>query len=356
MKKFISVTLVLIIVVLQISLLASCKKENEIQKFTAHYFDYFDTVTTIVGCTETKEEFDAVCEKIKTELEEYHKLYDIYYTYEGINNICVINSVKNGKHNIVKADEKIIDLLLYAKDMYELTNGKMNIAMGSVLSIWHRYRAFAEDNPQNAQLPTLEELQDASKHTDFSKVIINEDKSTVFLSDDKMKLDVGAIAKGYAVEKVAKSLEEQGITSFLLNVGGNVRTIGYSLNQEEWKIGIENPDKTNDDLPHIEYLKISDKSLVTSGSYQRFYVVKGNSYHHIIDPITLFPGKNYLSVSVLTDDSGLADALSTSLFLMDYNEGQKLVESLENVEAMWVFPDNTKKYSKNFKSYTYNPK
>ncbi len=353
MKKTISILLSVCIVVLQISLFSSCKTEGELKKFTAHYFDYFDTVTTIVGCTKTKEEFDLICEEIKAELSEYHKLYDIYYTYDGINNICVINSVKNGKHNKVKADKKVIDLLLYSKELYTLTNGKLNIAMGSVLSIWHSYRTQGEDDPKIAALPEKSELEKAALHTDINNLLIDEKNCTVFISDPEMRLDVGAIAKGYAVERVAEYLESKGYTSFLLNVGGNVRTIGKSINGAEWKIGVENPDKAQEDVPHIEYLKIYDKSLVTSGSYQRFYMVDGKSYHHIIDPITLFPGENYLSVSVLTDDSGLADALSTSLFLMEYEDGEKLVESLENVEAMWVFPDGTKKYSKDFKSYTY---
>ena len=94
-------------------------------------------------------------------------------------------------------------------------------------------------------------------------------------------------------------------------------------------------------------------SLVTSGSYQRFYKVDGKNYHHIIDPDTLYPGEKYMSVSVLTENSGLGDALSTSLFLMDYEEGKKLIESLENVEAMWVMPDGEQKYSEGFKNYTF---
>ena len=121
-----------------------------------------------------------------------------------------------------------------------------------------------------------------------------------------------------------------------------------------WKVGIENPALENQEqVPHIEYLKISNMSLVTSGSYQRFYEVDGKSYHHIIDPQTLFPGEKYLSVSVLTEDSGLGDALSTSLFLMDFDEGKRLVDSLENVEAMWVMPDGKQQYSENFKNYTF---
>ena len=241
--------------------------------------------------------------------------------------------------------------------MYELTNGKINVAMGSVLSIWHKYRNLGLSDPNKAELPPIEKLQEANKHIDFNKVIIDEENSTVFLSDPEMTLDVGAIAKGYAVERIARSLTEKGVTDVLLNVGGNVRTIGMGKDNEPWKVGIENPNlEKQEEIPHIEYLKISDMSLVTSGSYQRFYEVDGKSYHHIIDPNTLYPGEKYLSVSVLTKDSGLGDALSTSLFLMDVEEGKKLVESLVDVEAMWVTPDGEQIYSEGFSNYTFEYK
>ncbi len=333
-------------------MLTACMKERE--KFSEYYFD---TVTTITGYAQTEDEFKKICEEIKTELNEYHKLYNIYYRYNGVNNIRVINELTDGKHNVVKVDKRVLDLLLYSKEMYTLTNGRINVAMGSVLSIWHNYRNEGLDDPANAELPPLELLQEAKKHTDINNVIIDEKNSTVFLSDPKMTLDVGAIAKGYAVERIAEFLINKGITDFLLNVGGNVRTIGMGKDNEPWKVGIENPNtQMQEEKPHIEYLKMSDLSLVTSGCYQRFYEVEGKSYHHIIDPETLYPGERYLSVSVLTADSGLGDALSTSLFLMNIEEGKKLVDSLENVEAMWVMPSGEQVYSNGFKAYTFEYK
>ena len=356
-RKSFSIFFILILLASQLSFFTSCNTEKEKKKFSEYYFDYFDTVTTITGYTETEEEFKNICEEIKAELDIYHKLYNIYFRYEGMNNLCVINELSDGKHNVVKVDRKIIDLLLYSKKMYDLTDGKINVAMGSVLSIWHKYRSLGLSDPVTAELPPLALLEEANKHTDFSKVIIDEENSTVFISDPQMSLDVGAIAKGYAVERIAEHLMNKGITDFLLNIGGNVRTIGMGKNNEPWKVGIENPDlKKQEEIPHIEYLKLSDMSLVTSGSYQRFYEVDGKSYHHIIDPETLYPAVKYLSVSVLTEDSGLGDALSTSLFLMDIEEGKRLITSLENTEAMWVMPDGKINYSENFENYTFEYK
>lgn len=354
MKKVLSLSLVTVLVFVQVISLVACEKTPKLNKYSEYYFDYFDTVTTIIGYEETEEEFDAVCEEIKALLNEYHRLFTIYNRYEGLNNLVTINDLVDGKHTEVTVDRKIIDMLTFAKEMYVKTDGNVNIAMGSVLKIWHVYRNRGLDDPVNAELPPMDKLEEAAKHTNIEDLIINDENNTVFLKDPEMSLDVGAIAKGYAAEKIAQYLEEKGITGYLLNLGGNVRTIGMA-GEKSWNVGIENPDTENEETPYIEFLRLQGESLVTSGSYQRFYVVNGENYHHIIDPETLMPGTKYRSVSVLTDDSGLGDAMSTALFLMDYEDGLELVKSMENVEAMWVLPDGEQCYSDGFKAYTYIP-
>ena len=353
MKKVVLLLLIASFLFVQMMAFSGCEKKSEFTKFSNYYFDYFDTATTIIGYEKTKEDFDATCEEIKTLLNEYHRLFTIYNRYEGLNNLVTINDVNDGKHDVVTVDKKIIDMLTFAKEMYSKTNGNVNIAMGSVLKIWHIYRNDGLDDPANAELPPMDKLKEASKHTNIEDLIIDAENNTVFLADPQMLLDVGAIAKGYAVEQIAKHLEEKGITGYILNVGGNVRTIGMA-DGEKWKVGIENPDTENKDKPFIEYLKIAGESVVTSGSYQRYYVVNGENYHHIIDPETLMPGTKYRSVSILTNDSGLGDAMSTALFLMDYEEGKKLVDATENVEAMWVMNDGEQLYSDGFKDYTFD--
>lgn len=351
MKRVISIVL-MVSMLFTVVAFSGCEKNEELQKFSNYYFDYFDTATTIVGYEKTKEDFDATCEEITTLLNEYHRLFTIYNRYEGLNNLVTVNDVSDGKHSVVTVDKKIIDMLIFAKEMYSKTDGNVNIAMGSVLKIWHIYRNDGLDDPVNAELPPMEKLIEASKHTNIDDLIINAENNTVFLKDPEMTLDVGAVAKGYAVEQVAKALEEKGVTGYLLNVGGNVKTIGLA-NGEKWKAGIENPDRDDKGKPFIEYVKVAGESIVTSGSYQRFYIVNGENYHHIIDPNTLMPGIKYRSVSVITNDSGLGDALSTALFLMSYEDGKKLVEETENVEAMWVTNDGEQLYSSGFEAYTF---
>ena len=309
--------------------------------------DYFDTVITITGYENSKEEFDAIANEMLTQLGEYHRLYSIYNRFDGIENLCTINELVNGAHRTVTVDRRIVDMLLYAKEMYSKTNGIMNIAMGSVLSLWHDYRTIGKDNPDTASLPPMDDLKAAATHTDIEKMVIDQVNNTVTLTDTQMKLDVGAVAKGYATECVARSFEQKGVTGYVLNVGGNVRTIGSKADGSEWTIGIENPNSSE----YFSYLKLNGQSVVTSGSYQRFYYVDGKPYHHIINPDTLMPADGYLSVSIICNDSGLGDALSTALFCLPQHEGLKLIESLDNVEAMWVTEAGEKMFSSGWKEF-----
>jgi len=329
------------------SILCSCTPEKQKTKYTDYSMDYFDTVITITGYEYSRENFDVVSEEIFSMLKEYHQLYSIYHRFEGVKNLCDVNELVNGVHPTVTVDRRIIDMLLYAKEMYTLTNGVMNIAMGSVLSLWHDYRTIGKNNPDEASLPPMDSLKTAANHTDISNMVIDEANCTVTLTDPQMKLDVGAVAKGYATEQVALYLEKKGVTGYVLNVGGNVRTIGTKPDGTKWNVGIENPDGAE----HLAYLKLSGESVVTSGSYQRFYYVEGKAYHHIIDPDTLMPAKGYLSVSVVCNNSGLGDALSTALFCLSKEDGIKLIEKVPEAEAMWVTDEGEKFYSSGFEKY-----
>ncbi len=340
MKKPLSLFL-FIVILLECALLCSCSQKS----FTYYSFDCFDTVTSISGYDKNKKSFDEQCEKIMSELTEYHKLFDIYNSYEGINNLYTIN--EQGKDSAIKVDRRIIDMLLFSKEMYEKTEGRLNVAMGSVLSVWHSYRTAGINNPELSELPPMDMLKLASLHTSIEDVIIDEENSTVMLADKEMSLDVGAIAKGYAIEMTALKFEKEGLDGYLLNVGGNVRAIGKPSDGKKWKVGIENPDGSEEN-PYYTVLSIENMSVVTSGSYQRYYIVDEHEYNHIIDKDTLMPAELYTSVSVITESSAAADALSTALFTMSYDDGVKLIEKFENIYAMWVLRDGSIKYSKSF--------
>lgn len=321
------------------------------KRYEASFLELFDTASVVVGYAKSEKEFTEYSRMLYDELKVYNDLFDIYNDYEGINNIKTIND--NAGIKPVKVDEKIIDLLLFSKEMYEQTDGKVNIAFGAVLSLWHDHRTAGLDDPAAATLPDYEELKDRALHADINDMIIDEEASTVYLRDSRMRLDVGAIAKGYAVEKVADFMEEAGFVNAMISVGGNVRTLGNKFddmgNTIPWNVGIQNPDLSSEDKT-LYVLSLSEHSLVTSGIYERYYTVNGKQYHHIIDPETLMPTEYFMSVSVVCPDSGMADALSTAVFNVPYEEGSKLVEQMDGVEALWVFPDKTMKYSSGFQA------
>jgi thiamine biosynthesis lipoprotein len=197
----------------------------------------------------------------------------------------------------------------------------------------------------------MDKLVAASKHTDINKIIIDDEKNTVYLEDPEMSIDVGSIGKGYAVEQVCRYVEDKGFKHGLVSVGGNVRAISdKGVNNELWNVGIENPDKESE-KKSIHIMQIKDMSLVTSGDYQRYYTVDGVKYHHIINDNTLMPSDYFRAVTILCKDSGYADALSTAVFNMSYEEGSKFISSLDGIEALWIFKNGDIKYSDNFKKY-----
>lgn len=324
------------------------EQEPMLHRYDAQFLDLFDTVTSVVGYTEDKETFQAYVQEFYDEMKMYHQLYDIYNEYEGINNIKTVNDQAGIAP--VKVDRRIIDMLKEAKDMHDRTKGYMNVAMGSVLSIWHEYRTEGINDPKAAALPPVEELKEAANHMDISQVIIDEAASTVYLADKDMSLDVGSIAKGYATEMACRKLEADGLKYGLVSVGGNVRAIGSRADGSLWKVGIQNPDLSSD-VKYLHTVELKDMSLVTSGSYQRYYTVEGKTYHHIIHPELLMPWEEYVSVSVLCRDSGLADCLSTAVFNMEFDEGKELIESMDHVEVMWIFSDGREEYTSGFRAF-----
>ncbi len=319
-------------------LLTGCAAKKEQKQYTATFLELFDTVTTVIGFAESEEVFSKKAQEVRDKLWEYHVLFDIYDEYESVNNLKTVN--KNAGVVPVKVDRKIIDLVLDLKKYYDLTSGRVNAAMGSVLSLWHEARNDGINNPVNAYLPDENALKEAGNHTDIASVIVDESASTVYLSDPEMSLDVGAVAKGWAAQKVAETLP----SGLLISVGGNVVATGpKNKDGANWVIGIQDPD--SDQYLHTIYL--SKGSVVTSGDYQRGYVVNNEYYHHIIDPDTLYPGEYWRAVTVVCTDSGLADALSTALFLLPMDRGQALLTET-GAEAVWIDFEGNLHYSPGF--------
>ena len=327
---------------LAVLLLGGCApKEPQESRYQATFLELFDTVTTIVGYAPSEEAFRETSEAIHHALASYHQLFDIYNTYPGVVNLKTLN--QSAGIAPVEVDGKIMELLKFCREVYDATAGKVNIAMGSVLQLWHEAREGGIADPANAKLPEEAALEEAARHTDLSQLLLDEEAGTVFYADPEMRLDVGAIAKGYALEQVCKTAPE----GLLISVGGNVRATGPKPDGGSWVVGIQNP---TGEEGYLHTVQVQDISVVTSGDYQRYYTVDGVSYHHIIDPETLYPGRLWRAVTVLCPDSGLADGLSTALFLLPQAEGQALLDKF-GCEALWVDSDNHLHYSPGFRDY-----
>lgn len=339
MKKCISLCLVLLLL---LTLFSGCAgaAQPEKKQYNATFLTLFDTVTTIVGKADSEEAFQETAQSVHDKLLEYHQLFDIYNSYEGINNLKTVND--NAGIAPVEVDTRIIDLLLDCKAYYELTGGKVNVAMGSVLYLWHVARNDGINDLVNSYLPDVKALEEAAQHCSFDSVIIDEAAGTVFISDPQQRLDVGAVAKGWSVQRVA----EDSPGGLLISVGGNVCATGPKDEAgTAWVVGIQNPDG-GDEYLHTIY--VTEGSVVTSGDYQRNYMVDGQLYHHIIDPVTLYPSEHWRSVTIVCEDSGLADALSTALFLLPAEDGQRLLD-ICGAEAMWVDAEGEIVYSPGFR-------
>ena len=334
MKKFLAV---LTLACLLTGCAAGAAGENV---YETTFLTLFDTVTTIRGRAESQAAFTEAAQGVHDTLLHYHQLFDIYNDYAGCNNLKTVNDQAGVAP--VEVDGDIIRLLLECREFYDATGGKVNVAMGGVLALWHDARTAGLDDPANARLPDRAALKNAAAHMDFDAVIIDEDASTVFISDPETRLDVGAVAKGWSAQRAAENAPE----GLLISVGGNVCATGPKTEAgDPWVVGIQDPDGGD----YLHTVCVTGGSVVTSGDYQRTYLVDGESYHHIIDPETLMPSRYWRSVTVVCADSGIADALSTALFLMPQDEGQALL-SRYDAEAMWVDADGGEFFSPGFRA------
>ncbi|MCR4885861.1 MAG: FAD:protein FMN transferase [Clostridiales bacterium] len=324
-------------------------------RFTRRASDVFDTEIMLSGFAVSEEAFDRVSDEVIRRLTAYNQIFDGYNAYGDMHNLYYIN--QHAAETPVEIPDELFDLLVWCRRKWDDGLSAVNPAMGAVLSIWHDYRTAGIEDPANAQLPPMEQLTAANAHTDFAAVILDEKNKTVYYADPLLKIDVGAVAKGYAADLIRDYLMTE-MPSFLLSLGGNVYAGEAPMDgRSAWAVAVQDP--RADDLianangsNRLDILDISSLSAVTSGDYWRFYIVDGQRYHHIIDPETLMPSRSVQSVTIVCESSLLADYLSTTLFIDSFEEGSALIASMDGVEAMWVLPDGSIRYSPGMGSYS----
>ncbi len=336
---------------------SACQTTPNYQKYAFYDMEALDTVSTLQVFLTPNQDKEYYRSWFSETLTHYHRLFDAYNSYEGINNVYTIN--QNAGIAPVSVEKELYDLISFSLTQMEATEGRTNIAMGTVTAIWKDYmnavttsREVANqlgNAPVAVPLPTQNTLQAAAQHVDTNNIQLHETAQTVYLTDAEMRLDVGAVAKGYIAECMADELQSMGVTAAILDLGGNTKVIGQRV------IG-EGPSyflcDITDPITGAElglHVRMDDQTcLVTSGNYRRFVDVDGIRYHHLIDPDTLIPAQGYLSVTIVAKDSGLADYLSTALFTVDVETGKEIVSRYEDIEVFWITDDLQTYYTDGF--------
>lgn len=308
-------------------------KEGKLYKNTGTIYDAFDTITIITMYTESKEEFDRIFALAKKEFVRLHEMMDPFHTYEGITNVKTINDAAGSK--VADVPEELFAVTAFAKENYEKTLGKTNVVLGTVVELWmDANQAFIDaDTRDSAKIPSDEEISAALAHTNMDDLVLDEKDRSILLKDSKMRLNLGAVAKGFSTERLGEMLKKEGIVAGLISAGGNVKTIGSPPDGREfWSVGISNPRAEDESALSCVVKTEGGQSMVTSGDYQRYFMVDGVRYHHILDPLTGKPKSFDPSVTVMTEDSGLADFLSTALFLSSEEEEKEILAQYADTE------------------------
>lgn len=281
---------------------------------------YFDTAITVTLYDSSQEEALSHCFELAG-------LYESYFSakMEGSD----ISRINASPGTPVQVHEETIDLIKKGIAYSKLSEGKFDITIGKLSSLWD----FKAGTPS---MPDARETAAAAAAVDYRNVTVSGDKVT--LENPGAAIDLGGIAKGYIADKMKEYLLSEGITSGLVNLGGNVLTVGSKPDGSPYTIGIQKP--FDDTGASVAAIKVTGQSVVTSGIYERYFEKDGIYYHHILDTKTGYPYQNGLaSVSVICQDSADGDGLSTSCFALGLEKGMELIESLEDTEAIFITQD-----------------
>lgn len=284
------------------------------QKHTTQILGYFDTVVTLSAQGISAGDFDRLTDFLTQKLAHYHALFDAFDSYDGLSNLKTVN---DSAGQAVSVDPELLELLTLSADLYRKTEGRFNIYMGRVTA---RYREFLSSD--TLPPPDPEELRPLMEGADPSALVIDSAAGTVTLREGIL-LDLGGIAKGFAADRISTAAKEAGFDCFLLNFGGSVTAVGEKAPQTPFRVGIAHPRSQTGEV--LRTLSLADGHLVTSGDYQRYRMVEGVRYHHIIDPETLLPATYFPSITLCSTSAAVADAFSTALFCTDVSTGDRLV-------------------------------
>ncbi|MFW5841929.1 MAG: FAD:protein FMN transferase [Bacillota bacterium] len=322
-------------------------EQDGLTRYQEDYYNVFDTRISITVWLDDQDE-DALFDEIDEILTHGHKVSTRYTAYENIHNVTYINEHPD---EIIDIDPLLTEMLALSLDIHENQSSLFNIALGEVVDVWTHYRdqcTKGEKEDRVCEVPSVDELNEAAEVADPSLIELDEENNTVMIPEG-MTLDLGAVAKGVVAEKVGDYLRAQDVEIFMVNAGdSNIELEGTNPHPDRdyWSVGLKDPDN-----PLSRYGRIrvpSGYSAVTSGDYERFYTVDDTQYHHLISPETLFPTFYTRTVTVISQDPGLADIYSTIAFLMPVEDAIDFIDSIEDTEAIWLDTNREVRFSENF--------
>lgn len=324
MLKLKKLLILLLIAALFIGCSSNSSPENSVTQDPISKTEFF--MGTVVTITLYDSDDTSILDKAFKTIKEIEELVSINTSnteLDSVNNAAGKNpiQVSNTTFNIIEKG------LEYSK----LSNGAFDITVGPLVKLW-------SIGLPEAKLPTQEEIDNTIPLVDYTKLELDSSNRTVFLKESNMVIDLGSIAKGYAADEVVNILKENGVKSAIIDLGGNIYAYGLKPLGSDWKIGIQDPFSTRGDI--IGILPVNNKTIVTSGIYERVYEENGVKYHHLLNPDTGYPFDNDIAgVSIITESSIDADALSTTVFSKGLFTGLDFVESLDSVDAIFISKD-----------------
>lgn len=326
-RKRLSTASLALLLILLVSFLSACSNNAAPAEPLSKTEVHLGTPCTITIYDKASADvFDKIFKRL-TEIEDKMTIN------KGTNSEVELVNSKAGV-DYVKVSADTYNVIKTGKEYSGLSGGRFDITIGPLVKLWN----IGPENP-SPKVPAKSDIDAVKKLTDYNKILLNDAEKKVMLKDKNMKIDLGGIAKGYAADECIRILKENKVKHAIVNLGGNVFTLGRKLDGTDWNIGIQNPFGERDS--YIGVLKASDKTIVTSGIYERYFEENGKRYHHILDPKTGYPVENELvGISIIADKSINADALSTSVFSMGLENGMKFVETQKNIEAIFITKDS----------------
>ncbi len=302
--------------------LTSCKSDTDTSSISDSQFKFNTIMTITLYGYNDKNIFNEIWT-------EFDKMESLYSANLDSSDVSKFNT--NKSTSPIKMPKGIVDMVQRANVYSKATDGKFDLTIEPVVKLW----GISTETPR---VPKQEEIDIALPHVNYNNLIADTQNNTLQKSDPDLHIDLGGIAKGYAADQMAAFLKNKGIDRAILNLGGNIYAIGSKAANTPWNVGIQNPFEPSGDVVGI--IKASEKSIVTSGSYERFFEQDGKTYHHILNTTTGYPVENELiSVSIISDLSVEGDILSTSTFSLGLDEGKKLINSLDHIGAIFITKD-----------------